>query len=169
MIALDIPIKFFIFFALFLLNLASAYSDENNQLIEIDNPRFTEKGLDDKIYEIKAEKGLQSNNYLELTKVEGKFKTGNNLWIFLEADKGIFSQSTNIIQLRDNIVFSSENGESFKSDRATFDMKNDIINLTKIEHKRNDNLIIADQSTINDNFSKIIYEGNVITKIIFEN
>ena len=169
MIALDIPIKFFIFFALFLLNLASAYSDENNQLIEIDNPRFTEKGLDDKIYEIKAEKGLQSNNYLELTKVEGKFKTGNNLWIFLEADKGVFSQSNNIIQLRDNIVFFTENGESFKSDRATFDMKNDIINLTKIEHKRNDNLIIADQSTINDNFSKIIYEGNVITKIIFEN
>ena len=169
MIALDIPIKFFIFFALFLLNLASAYSDENNQLIEIDNPRFTEKGLDDKIYEIKAEKGLQSNNYLELTKVEGKFKTGNNLWIFLEADKGIFSQSNNIIQLRDNIVFFTENGESFKSDRATFDMKNDIINLTKIEHKRNDNLIIADQSTINDDFSKIIYEGNVFTKIIFEN
>ena len=169
MIALDIPIKFFIFFALFLLNLASAYSDENNQLIEIDNPRFTEKGLDDKIYEIKAEKGLQSNNYLELTKVEGKFKTGNNLWIFLEADKGVFSQSNNIIQLRDNIVFFTENGESFKSDRATFDMKNDIINLTKIEHKRNDNLIIADQSTINDDFSKIIYEGNVFTKIIFEN
>ena len=169
MIALDIPIKFFIFFALFLFNLASAYSDENNQLIEIDNPRFTEKGLDDKIYEIKAEKGLQSNNYLELTKVEGKFKTGNNLWIFLEADKGIFSQSTNVIQLRDNIVFFTENGESFKSDRATFDMKNDIINLTKIEHKRNDNLIIADQSTINDDFSKIIYEGNVFTKIIFEN
>ena len=169
MIALDIPIKFFIFSALFLFNLASAYSDENNQLIEIDNPRFTEKGLDDKIYEIKAEKGLQSNNYLELTKVEGKFKTGNNLWIFLEADKGVFSQSNNIIQLRDNIVFFTENGESFKSDRATFDMKNDIINLTKIEHKRNDNLIIADQSTINDDFSKIIYEGNVFTKIIFEN
>ena len=169
MIALDIPIKFFIFFALFLLNLASAYSDENNQLIEIDNPRFTEKGLDDKIYEIKAEKGLQFEDYLELTNVEGKFKTDDSTWIFLEADKGIFSQSNNIIQLRDNIVFFTENGESFKSDRATFDMKNDIINLTKIEHKRNDNLIIADQSTINDNFSKIIYEGNVITKIIFEN
>ena len=169
MIALDTPIKFFIFFIIFLFHASSTYSEENSQLVEIDNPRFTEKGLDDKIYEIKAEKGLQSNNHLILTKVEGKFKTGNNLWIFLEADKGIFSQSNNIIQLRDNIVFFTENGESFKSDRATFDMKNDIINLTKIEHKRNDNLIIADQSTINDDFSKIIYEGNVFTKIIFEN
>ena len=54
MIALDMPIKFFIFFIIFLFHAASTYSEENSQLIEIDNPRFTEKGLDDKIYEIKA-------------------------------------------------------------------------------------------------------------------
>mgnify|MGYP001332140822 CR=1 FL=1 len=66
-------------------------------------------------------------------------------------------------------MFYTESDESFKSDRATFDLKNDIVNLTKIEHRREDNLIIADQSIINDNFTKIIYEGNVMTKIIFEN
>ncbi len=169
MIALDMPIKLFIFLIIFLSSISSAFSEENSQLIEIENPRFTEKGLDDKIYEIKAERGLQSNDYLELTKVEGKFKTDNNAWIFLEADTGIFSQSTNVIQLKDNIVFYTENNESFKSDRATFDMKKDIVSLTNIEHKREDNLIIADRSVINDNFSKIVYEGNVITKIIFEN
>ena len=169
MIVLDMPIKFFIFFIIFLSHLTSSYSEEDSQLIEIDNPRFTEKGLDDKVYEIKAEKGLQSEDYLELIKVEGKFKTDDNTWIFLEADSGIFFQSTNIIQLNDNIVFYTESNESIKSDRATFDMKNDIVNLTKIEHKRKDNLIIADQSVINDNFTKIVYEGNVITKIIFEN
>ena len=169
MIALDMPIKFFIFFIIFLFHAASTYSEENSQLIEIDNPRFTEKGLDDKIYEIKAQKGLQSEDYLELTKVEGKFKTDDSRWIFLEADKGIFSQSTNIIQLKDNIIFSTNSGESFKSDRATFDMKNDIVNLTKIEHMRKNNLIIADQSVIQDNFSKIIYEGNVIAKINLKN
>tara|TARA_B100001248_G_scaffold235711_1_gene198633 strand:+ start:60 stop:569 length:510 start_codon:yes stop_codon:yes gene_type:complete len=169
MIALDMPIKFFIFLIIFLFHAASTYSEENSQLIEIENPRFTEKGLDDKIYEIKAEKGLQSEDYLELTKVEGKFKTDGNKWIFLEADKGIFSQSTNIIQLKDNIIFFTKSDESFKSDIATFDMKNDIVNLTKIQHKRKNNLIIADQSVIKDNFSKIIYEGNVIAKINFKN
>ncbi len=169
MIVLDMPIKFFIFFIVFLSYLTSSYSEEDSQLIEIDNPRFTEKGLDEKVYEIKAEKGLQSEDYLELIKVEGKFKTDDNTWIFLEADSGIFFQSTNIIQLNDNIVFYTESNESFKSDRATFDMENDIINFTKIEHKRNDNLIIADQSIINDDFTKIVYEGNVSTKIIFEN
>ena len=40
------------------------YSEE--VFIEIDNPRFSEKGLSDKTYEIKAEKGLKSDN--ELTK-----------------------------------------------------------------------------------------------------
>ena len=169
MIVLDMPVKFFIFTIIFLSHVYSAYSDENSQLIEIDNPRFTEKGLDDKIYEIKAKKGLQSSDYLELTEVEGKFKTDNNTWIFLKADTGIFSQSTNVIQLKDNIIFYTENNESFKSDIATFDMKKDIVKLTNIKHKREDNLIIADRSVINDDFSKIIYEGNVITKIIFEN
>ena len=169
MIALDTPIKFFIFFIIFLFHASSTYSEENSQLVEIDNPRFTEKGLDDKIYEIKAEKGLQSEDYLELTKVQGKFKTDDSTWVFLEADKGIFSQSTNIIQLKDNIIFFTKNDESFKSDRAIFDIKNDIINLTKIEHKRKNNLIIADQSIIKDNFSKIIYEGNVNAKINFKN
>ncbi len=169
MIVLDMPIKFIVFIIVFLSHLTSSYSEENSQLIEIDNPRFTEKGLDEKVYEIKAKKGLQSEDYLELIKVEGKFKTDDNTWIFLKADSGIFFQSTNIIQLNDNIVFYTESDESFKSDRATFDLKNDIVNLTKIEHRREDNLIIADQSIINDNFTKIIYEGNVMTKIIFEN
>ena len=36
------------------------YSEE--VVIEIDNPRFSEKGLSDKTYEIKAKKGLKSNN-----------------------------------------------------------------------------------------------------------
>ena len=86
MIVLDMPIKFFIFFIIFLSHLTSSYSEEDSQLIEIDNPRFTEKGLDEKVYEIKAEKGLQSEDYLKLIKVEGKFKTDDNTWIFLEAD-----------------------------------------------------------------------------------
>ena len=80
---------------------------------------------------------MQSNDYLELTKVEGKFKT-DNIWIFLEADKGIFSQSTNVIQLRDNIMFFTENGESFKSDKATFDMKNDILEENPLKEKNLD-------------------------------
>ena len=44
------------------------YSEE--VFIEIDNPRFSEKGLSDRTYEIKAEKGLKSDNELKLTERE---------------------------------------------------------------------------------------------------
>ena len=64
--------------------------------IEIDNPRFSEKSLSDKTYEIKAEKGLKSDNELKLFAIEGKFKTvKDGKWIYLEADKGNYSQDNN--------------------------------------------------------------------------
>ena len=74
-------------------------------VIEIDNPKFSEKGLNDKIYEIKAKKGLKLDDELELFTVEGKFKTEKNgKWIYLEAEKGSFSQITNFIELEKNII-----------------------------------------------------------------
>ena len=42
-----------------------AKSDE--LVIEIDNPKFSEKGLNDKVYEIKAKKGFKSDNQLLLS------------------------------------------------------------------------------------------------------
>ena len=48
---------------------------KSESIIEIDNPKFTEKGLDNKIYEIKAAKGFKSNQELKLISVEGKFKS----------------------------------------------------------------------------------------------
>ena len=42
---------------------------------KFDNPKFSEKGLDDKTYEIKAKKGLKSDVQLKLFAVEGKFKS----------------------------------------------------------------------------------------------
>ena len=51
-----------------------------------------QKGLSDKTYEIKAEKGLKSDNELKLFAIEGKFKTvKDGKWIYLEADKGNYS------------------------------------------------------------------------------
>ena len=40
-----------------------ALTESNKLEIEIDNPKFSEKGLDDKTYEIKAEKGLKSKGW----------------------------------------------------------------------------------------------------------
>ena len=136
-------------------------------IIEIDNPRFSEKGLNDKLYEIKAEKGLKSENELELFIVEGKFKPEtNNKWIYLKADKGYFSQLNNHIELVNNIIFYTDEGEKITSNLAIFDMNNEIIKLTEnVTHETNEGLIISDSSEISHNFNKVIYFGNVQTII----
>ena len=143
------------------------FSKSENLIIEIDNPKFSEKGLNDKVYEIKAKRGLKSENELELFTVEGKFKPEkNNKWVYLKAEKGYFSQSNNYIELEDNIIFYTEDGEKIRSNQAVFDMNNDIIKLTdNVSHETNEGLIISDSSKISDNFNKIIYIGNVQSTI----
>jgi len=132
-------------------------------LIEIDNPKFSEKGLSDKTYEIKAEKGLRSDNDLKLFVIEGKFKTAKDgKWIYLEADKGNFSQDNNFIELQENIIFYTDDGEKLSSNYATFDIQNDIIELSEnVSHESMKVLILSDSSTITNNFNKINYFGNV--------
>ena len=49
----------------FALDKSQSFGNENLQ-IEIDNPKFSEKGLDNRLYEIKAERGIQRENNLEL-------------------------------------------------------------------------------------------------------
>ena len=154
-------INFFISFILIFFTSLFVHSDE--LIIEIDNPKFTEKGLNDKVYEIKAKKGLKSENDLELFVIEGKFKSEESgKWIYLEAEKGIFSQEKSFIKLEKNIIFYTDEGEEIKSNHAIFDMKNDVIKLQEdVSHKNSKGLILSDHSTITNNFNKIVYMGNV--------
>tara|TARA_B100001248_G_scaffold109702_1_gene81822 strand:+ start:1041 stop:1493 length:453 start_codon:yes stop_codon:yes gene_type:complete len=138
--------------------------------LEIDNPRFTEKGLDKKIYEIRAKKGLQSDTYLELIEVEGKFKTDEGVWIFMTAGNGKFFRSEKIIKLADSINFYTDGDETIKSDLAIFDVDNGIISFEdNVEYIKNENKILADRSVISNNFNNILYEGNVKTRLITKN
>ncbi len=148
-----------------LISTSLIYSEE--LFIEIDNPRFSEKGLSDKTYEIKAKKGLKSDSELKLFVIEGKFKTDKDgKWIYLEADKGNFSQDNNFIELRENIIFYTDDGEKLSSNYATFDIQNDIIELTEnVSHQTMKGLILSDNSVITNNFNKITYFGNVVSLI----
>lgn len=170
-IALDMLIKIFqklFFFIIILLVPVSNFLVQSEELIiEIDNPKFSEKGLNDKVYEIKAQRGLKSENELELFKVEGKFKTEKNgQWIYLVADKGNYSQINGFIELEKNIVFYTEDGDRLQSNNAIFDIKSDIIKLNEnVRHESTDGLVLSDASIITHNFKKITYEGNVISII----
>ncbi len=61
--------RFFIFIFFFLIH-SNAIANESDTIIEIDQPRFSEKGLDQKSYEIKAQKGLRSSKKLVLFDVD---------------------------------------------------------------------------------------------------
>ena len=150
-------------FSLIFLFISTSLTHGEEAFIEIDNPRFSEKGLSDKTYEIKAEKGLKSDNELKLFVIEGKFKTAKDgKWIYLEADKGNFSQDNNFIELQENIIFYTDDGEKLSSNYATFDIQNDIIELAEnVNHESMKGLILSDSSTITNNFNKITYFGNV--------
>ncbi len=148
---------------LFILFISPSLTYSEELIIEIDNPKFSEKGLSDKTYEIKAEKGLRSDKELKLFVIEGKFKTAKDgKWIYLEADKGNFSQDNNFIELQENIIFYTDDGEKLSSNYATFDIQNDIIELAEnVNHESMKGLILSDSSTITNNFNKITYFGNV--------
>lgn len=157
----------FLFLIVTLLFVTMLFSKSDELRTEIDNPKFSEKGLDDRVYEIKAKKGLKKENELELFIVEGKFKTEKDgRWIYLTAEKGNYSQIHNYIELEENIIFYTDDGEKLESDHATFDMKNDVIKLHEnVKHENVNGFVSSDNSTISDNFNVIIYAGNVITTI----
>ena len=157
--------RFFVFILFFLSSLNVAASDNEN-IIEIDQPRFSEKGLDQKSYEIKAQKGLRSSENLILFKVEGKFKTNDGLWIYMNANEGDYEQTKNTIKLSDNVEFYTDDGDKITSNNAVFKMDEDLIILRKnVFHKNNELRIKSDMTTISNSFDNILHEGNVITEI----
>ena len=173
MIALDMLIKFIKLILYFITVLF--YFQVNTSIItadtviEIDNPKFSEKGLNDKIYEIKAEKGFKRDDYLDLFTIKGKFKTNKGQWIYLEADNGNYSQSSSYIELKHKIKFYTEDGEKIKSKFASFDMINEIIEFKEnVIHENLDIIILADKSKITNNFNLIQYEGNVLTTFLIK-
>ena len=158
--------RFFIFI-LFLLSVLKATANDSDTIIEIDQPRFSEKGLDQKLYEIKAQKGLRSKDKLVLFDVEGKFKTNDGLWIYMNANEGDFEQTKNIIKLSDNVQFYTDDGDKISSNNAIFKMDEELIIFKKnVFHENKKLKITSDITTISNNFDDILHEGNVITEIL---
>ena len=157
----------YIIFILFFFNILNATANDSETVIEIDQPRFSEKGLDQKSYEIKAQKGLRSSEKIVLFDVEGKFKTNDGLWIYMNADKGDYEQTKNTIKLSDNVEFYTDDGDKITSNNAIFKMNEDLIILrTNVFHENKDISIKSDTTTISNNFENILHEGNVKTKIL---
>ena len=173
MTAFDMLIKSIVKLSIFLLFISASFqshlfSNENLE-IEIDKPKFSEKGLDKRLYEIKAEKGIQREGNLELFIVEGKLRTDSGVWIYLNAKKGNFDQVENLIELNGEINFYTDEEDRFQSDKALFSINDDLVEFNNnVKHIRGNNIITADESIIRNNFNHIVYEGNVNTFYIVD-
>ena len=158
----------FFFLLISILFQTNLVSNENLE-IEIDNPKFSEKGLDNRLYEIKAEKGIQREGNLELFIVEGKLRTDSGVWIYLNAKKGNFDQVRNLIELNGEINFYTDEEDRFQSDNAFFSINDDLIEFNNnVKHIRGTNIITANESQIRSNFNHSVYKGNVRTSYIID-
>ena len=168
MTAFDMLIKNISKLSIFVLSIliifqSELFSNENLE-IEIDKPKFSEKGLDNRLYEIKAEKGIQKEGHLELFIVEGKLRTDSGIWIYLNAKKGNFDQLENLIKLTGEINFYTDEEDRFQSDSALFSINDDLVEFNNnVKHIRGSSVIAADKSIIRNNFNHIVYKGNVST------
>ena len=159
--------KIFHIFIIFVLFFGlKSNAEENQNTIEIKNPIFTTKSIDGSPYEIKAKKGLQRENYLDLFVIKAKLKTNKNIWIFLIADQGTYDQSSGEISLKGNIEIHTESNKRIFADQAIVNTNSKIITLKKNVKYQDSNIFIsADESTINNELSNISYYGDVKSKI----
>jgi len=159
-----------LFLFIFILNLItfSSYSISENieTPIEIANPIFTTKGINELPYTIKASLGIQQGDDLELFEIEGKIKNRDNIWIYINADKGNYNQISQVVYLLNNVEVYTDEEERLLSDEAIIDIKEDTITLiSNVKYNNKDNKIEADRSIITNKFKSFEYFGNVKTKI----
>ena len=159
-----------LFLFLIILNLIiySSYSvSENSETpVEIANPVFTTKGINEMPYTIKAALGVQRGENLELYEIEGKIKNRDNVWIYINADKGNYDQISQVVFLFNNVEVYTDYKERLLSDEAIIDIEKDIITLiSNVKYKNQDNMIEADRSVIKNKFKSFEYSGNVQTII----
>ena len=158
---------FLFIFSLDLITFSSYSISENIETpIEIANPIFTTKGVNELPYTIKASLGIQQGDDLELFEIEGKIKNRDNIWIYINADKGNYNQISQVVYLLNNVEVYTDEKERLLSDEAIIDIKEDTITLiSNVKYNNKDNKIEADRSIITNKFKSFEYFGNVKTKI----
>ena len=158
---------FLFIFSLDLITFSSYSISENIETpIEIANPIFTTKGVNELPYTIKASLGIQQGDDLELFEIEGKIKNRDNIWIYINADKGNYNQISQVVYLLNNVEVYTDEEERLLSDEAIIDIKEDTITLiSNVKYNNKDNKIEADRSIITNKFKSFEYFGNVQTKI----
>jgi hypothetical protein len=135
-------------------------------VIEILNPTFISKGLDENPYKIAAKKGIQINEDIELYTVTGKFTNKDKKLIYISADKGFYNQNQQVIELNGNVLIYDDLGNKTSTENAIIDIEIKKIVLTnKVISVTDKSQIQSNSATVDDENDLIIYTGRVRVKI----
>ena len=169
-ILIVISLIFFIYYDNSSDELDTKLKDFNNRpspgTVEISNPIFKNKSLNTNPYKIKAKKGIQIDQDIELYEVYGEFTNDNNELLYVKADKGLYSQANQTIELIGNVLISDELDNRTSSRSAIIDINNKRMSLLDdVISISNTSKITSNSSFIDENSNMITYTGDVKVKI----
>ena len=133
---------------------------------KISNPIFKSKGLESQSYTIKADKGIQDDSYIELYNVKAEFEGENNKIFYVSADKGIYKQQYETIELIQNVVILDELKNKTSTNKAVIELNLKKITLLEEVISVTSKAYISSNSSIQDELNNTItYLGNVKVQI----
>lgn len=133
---------------------------------EISNPVFKSKGLESNSYTIEADRGIQDDGYIELHNVKAEFEGENNKIFYVSADKGIYKQQYETIELIQNVVILDELKNKTSTNKAVIELNLKKITLLEEVISVTSKAYISSNSSILDELNNTItYLGNVKVQI----
>ena len=136
--------------------------------IEISNPTFKSKGLESDPYTIKAVRGVQEEDYIELYDVEAEVESENNKVFYVSAEKGIYDQKNGTIKLLGNVVILDELNNKTTTKEALIEIERKKLTLLKeVSSISSNRSVSSDFSIVDEINNTITYSGNL--KVVIEN
>jgi hypothetical protein len=133
---------------------------------EISNPIFKSKGLESNSYTIEADRGIQDDGYIELYNVKAEFEGENNKIFYVSADKGIYKQQYETIELIKNVLILDELKNKTSTNKAVIELNIKKITLLEEVVSVTSKAYISSNSSILDELNNTItYLGNVKAQI----
>ena len=140
--------------------------DSTPGIIHITNPIFKSKGLDIRPYTIRAKIGIQVGEDIELYEIVGELKNKDDKLFYINADKGLFNQQNQTIELINNVLIYDELGNRTSTQIAFINIDSKKITLTNdVISTSNTSIIESNTSVVDEINNTITYSGNVKVKI----
>jgi hypothetical protein len=140
--------------------------NSSTNINEISNPIFKSKGLETNSYTIKADKGIQDDDYIKLFNVKAELEGENNKVLYVSANKGLYRQKYETIELIGNVVILDELKNKTSTNKALIDVNAKKINLLEeVVSISKKSYISSNSSILDEKTNTITYSGNVIVRI----